>query len=501
LGTENSKNAVGPRKRYYAEALFLFLPLLVFAIFYQRISNETVVTTDSPTYLYFAAERPVGYPLFLAFIHLVFKNYAAAVPIQLALLCSSCGFLAWAFYIYTGKLSRGLVLEALLFLNPGLFLLTGQIMTESLSATCIAFFVAALLLTAVRPRARTLCTLIAIACIAITLRPINLVLVAAAFMSIVIYGKDKRAPRTEFICLLLAGLFAAQELSPFTHWLRNEPHTTASPLARGLLQKTLFRQWPQNAEANVCEGALIAKDTKAADDYLAQTPSDIRPYLLVAFSSYLRFNVLIPQLVIKYKFKSFSDPDKILMCYALARIKSDPLYFINGAAEQFWYLLTYSTFVSSYMHDRIETYIENHPISLPPPEAREDIEYGLRAQTIEEMQLNPLVFGDPKIDLKAPIARSQLLADGIRLFQMTAALLMLVGIVVLPWVKLKKEVRNPWPILGIMGIAFFGELLVTAIVEFAFPRYVYPLWPLVCTAFVLALSYALDYMNPVNKDG
>jgi hypothetical protein len=503
----NSENSIHKRNRPYAVAGFFVIPLLAFAAVSMYHSSESIVTRDSPSYLYFGADRPVGYPLFLAFVHMVFKTYAVALPVQLGILSASLGFLAWCFFLYTGEFWQSIVFEALLFLNPGLLLLANSVMSDSLSAAFIALFVAALFLVVARSELWAIGVFIAVTCVSITFRPVNLALIPAAIAAILIFGRNKKIPRTALICLLLLGLFIAQELTPFVHWVRGEPTTHTNPLARGLVQKTLFRQWPQNNEAERCEGDLIAKDTIQVDAYLAETPEDIRPYLLDSVSGYLRFDVSMPELIEKHHFNSVPDLDPILMCYALSRMKSDPIYFAQAAVDQFWELLTYSTYVSSSKHDRIEGYLRAHPPLFPPSErSYENLRKlsqlsGSRLlmkamhldeyeRAIADLHLDPKVFASERNKpIKAPHARPQILANGLRLFQIVAALLMLAGMPALFGRKAEKGVLGPWPVLGVLGLAFFGEMTITAIVEIALPRYVYPLWPLLCGALAIGLSH------------
>jgi hypothetical protein len=484
----NSENAIHKRNRPYTVAGFFVIPLLAFAAVSMYHSSEPILKGgDTPSYLYFGVERPVGYPLFLAFVHMVFKTYAAAIPLQLGILSASLGFLAWSFFLYTGKFWQSIAFEVLLFLNPGLLLIANSILADSLSAAFIALFVAAFFLVVARSESWAIGVFIAVTCVSITFRPVNLALIPAAIAAILIFGRNKKIPRTALICLLLLGLFIAQELTPFVHWVRGEPTTHSTPLAQDLVSKTLFRQWPQNNEAERCEGDLIAKDTIQADAYLAEAPEDIRAYLLQDISTYLLFGVVIPELIEKHHFNSSSDLDPILMCYALSRMKSDPLYFAQGAVDQFWRLLTYSTYISSSKHDRIEEYVRAHPPALPPPVEHLDPAY---ERAIADLHLDPKVFAsEANKPIKAPHARPQILANGLRLFQIVAALLMLAGMPALFGRKAGKGVLSPWPVLGVLGLAFLGEMTITAIVEIALPRYVYPLWPLLCGALAIGLSH------------
>src|SRR4029077_15641085 len=125
----------------------------------------------------------------------------------------------------------------------------------------IALFVASLFLIVARSELWAIGVFIAVTCVSITLRPVNLSLVPAAIVAILIFGREKKLPRAAAaVGVLLLGLFIAQEATPFVHWVRSDPKAQNNPLARGLMQKTLFRQWPQNNEAEACEGGLIAKD-------------------------------------------------------------------------------------------------------------------------------------------------------------------------------------------------------------------------------------------------
>jgi len=471
-------------------ALLFVLPALVFAAFTLFHHSESFVTSDTPGYMYFSPDRPVGYPLFLAMTKTIFGNYTAAISLQLGLLCAALWALSVCFYFWCGSFWKSLVFEFFLVLNPGLFLLTKQLMSDGLSAVCIASFAAFVLIALRGSSPHWGWGLIVLTCFSVVVRPVNLALVPAAFLLLWLYGQERKALCFAQIVALLFGLLVAQQATSFVHRMRGETVLVSDPLSRGLFQKTLFRQWPRDVKADACDGQYIAEKTRDVDLYLARMPVELRPYLYEKISGYLRFNVIIPGLIEKHGFERFSDPDNILMCYTVRRMISDPFYFAASAVEQFWNLLTYSTYVSASTHDRLEGYLKENPVPLPRMVARKDMEIAFDAQAAAELGIDGAVFASEGVVMESPKARPQLLAKGLQAFQLCGALIMLWGMLSLFVKRAGKNSQRLWQAIGILGIAFWGEMWITAIVEIAFPRYVYPLWPLLCTAIALALLSA-----------
>jgi hypothetical protein len=315
-------------------ALLMVLPTLAFAGFAAyHFDGSFPVAPDSLSYMYFGADRPVGYPLFLSLVKLVFGSFAAAPYVQLGVLCLALGGMAWSVRLQAGSIWWGFALEILLFVNPGLLLLADWILSDSLSASCVALFAAIIILMTDRPRPWAIWALVAVTAVSTTIRPVNIALVPAAAIAILVFERSMRLPRWGQITILILGVVVAHAVTPAVHWLRHEPLTSGSPLARGLLGKTLFRQWPADAEANLCDGDLISKATEAANAYLAETPPDIRSYLIPQYSDYLRFRVILPEMATIHQ---TTQLDSVMMCYAIVRIKSDPLFFMQNAALQFF---------------------------------------------------------------------------------------------------------------------------------------------------------------------
>jgi hypothetical protein len=90
-------------------------------------------------------------------------------------------------------------------------------------------------------------------------------------------------------------------------------------------------------------------------------------------------------------------------------------------------------------------------------------------------------------DFEAPPARPRSMALALAAFQVMAAVMSTIGIIAvgLAVCGFRKADRN-WAIIGVLGVAAQGIMIVTAIAEIALPRYVYPVWPLLCTVITLA---------------
>jgi hypothetical protein len=146
-------------------------------------------------------------------------------------------------------------------------------------------------------------------------------------------------------------------------------------------------------------------------------------------------------------------------------------------------------------HNQIKQYLETHPPVMPPPQGKPD---PLWDRATRELRLDPSsVFDSAEVYMKPPHARPQLLSFGMRAFQIIAAATMAAGIFAL----LAECFRRGFMIrsmlaVGIFGIACFGEMFITAIVEFATPRYVFPLWPLFSSAIVLVGITVWNVLSP-----
>ena len=440
--------------------------------------------------MYFGEDRPVGYPAFLWLIHSLTHSYQATRYLQLILLCISLGLLAYSFRLNGGPLFLSLLLELVLFANPGLLMLADQIMADSLSAACVALLAAATVALWRGARPSLIWALIALAAFAPLLRPVNIAFTPAVFCAILLYGRRLTVPRWAQAGLLVVAVLIAQQATPLAHALRHDSATITNPVARGLFQKTLFRQWPADAASGRCEGALIARDTAAIDAWLEQAPPTVKQAMENLYSGYLRFIVIIPEIVAIHHFENFSEADPILECYAMDRIKQDPGYFLRDVVDQFVRFLTYSTFVSQQRHDEIERYVAANPPPMPPPVARDDKDFQLRARALADTGSDQEVFTTIDTHFTVPKARPQLLRLGLVAIQIAAAAGMLAGMVAVLLALLRQRAGGGFAAAGLMGIVFYGEMLITAVIEIAVPRYVLPLWPLIC-ASLLATFLAL----------
>lgn len=471
------------------------IPTLFFYVFSFYHGNAPFLTPDSPSYMYFGEDRPAGYPLFLALIQWISGSFFPARYIQLALLCLSLGLLAFIVYWQDKSLKLSLALEVLLFANPGLLMLSESLMSDCLSATCIALFCATVIHMQKSKTPWPALALCAITGLSLTLRLVNITLLPAAMLAMMLHGTRKGLS----LLVLMACVVLAYDITPVVHLLRGEGNIQPHQLARELFQKTLFRQWPENAETRECEGELIASDTRDADAYLAAMPNNLRPMLYHPFSSYLRFMVILPELAAKHHTIHYADIDPVLMCYTLARMRSEPLYFAQDAVQQFWDLLTYSTFISASKHNALANYLAAHPPVLPEPVVRHDADYQLRAQALADTGQSNSVFSNADGAIRPPKSRPQIAVLSLRLFQLFAALSMITGILV--WLRQDRVFSHEKNLqsLAIIGIAFYLQMGAIAITEIALPRYIFPLWPMMCAAIILAFRIATAYSREATR--
>src|SRR5262245_59326541 len=96
----------------------LALPLLAALAFVLLKQGAITLGGDAPGYLYFHPTRPLGYPLFLAAVHLVSSHYAVLPYLQAGLLGGSVGVLGLAIVRATGRFGVALFVEVIGIANP-----------------------------------------------------------------------------------------------------------------------------------------------------------------------------------------------------------------------------------------------------------------------------------------------------------------------------------------------------------------------------------------------
>jgi hypothetical protein len=481
-------NALAVRQFLYSEWPLFLLPVAALLAAAAYRNHIPLLAADSPDYENFSEVRPVGYPLFISFVQLFFGQISAVPYAQTAVLCASIAAIAIILRRAWTPLWLAVIFEAFVFANSGLLSESLRILSESLSATFIALFSAAVLLMAHRPNARKTIAMSIIAAAAITIRPVNVALVPAALLAILVFGGGNRKVQSALLILFAVCAF---ELTPAVHWLRNEPPSNGSPLARGLFQKTIFRQWPLTPELEKCDGQTISRTTAPIDAYLAQTPYDIRERVKLDVSTYIRFNILIPILVEEHHFKRKSEVDPIFMCFARVTFLDDPAYFVADAGRQFWYLLADYFYVTPAEYARIQNYLAAHR----PPRfwdgAHPDSNSHVRGLGLLYLRTDNGL--DVSSITSAIKTYSWAESYWITAFRFASVAAFLWGFWTLVRYRTQIAARSrfatkTYQAIGILGVAFFGEMGITAVVELAQPRYAFPVWSLSC--LVLVLVYA-----------
>ncbi|HTT83083.1 MAG TPA: hypothetical protein VMF67_06360 [Rhizomicrobium sp.] len=201
-------------------AILLVIPVATFvaAVLYSR--HVSPISGDSITYIDYSYDRPVGYPLLISAAKRAFGSTTAVTPPQLGLLCASFGYLALAMLRATKMLVLSVIFELLLFANPGLFVISSQIMAEAVSTALIAVFAAVLLPLIEGPGFYRLVLLSVVAAAAFAVRPVNVALMPAALLAIVTLG-DRHRWRLVVISSLV--VVCAHAATPAVHFLRHDP--------------------------------------------------------------------------------------------------------------------------------------------------------------------------------------------------------------------------------------------------------------------------------------
>jgi hypothetical protein len=267
----------------------------------------------------------------------------------------------------------------------------------------------------------------------------------------------------------------------------------ASPLARDLFEKVMFIPSPTGRQRAACDRDFIDPVLAPVNRYLATVPAAIRPLLELRYSDQLRFNVILPGLAKRHGYTSFTQVDGVVMCYTTARFIESPVPVLTQIVREYWKLLTNWTYLTQRQRRDFQSYIETYPPVLPPSIEHPAEEYEMRRRAIAELGASAGITGqieNTDVAFDPPAARPQSLTLALDTFQVGAAAISIMGIVA---VVLKAccwpHVDRTWLIIGLLGVAVQGVMIITAIAEIALPRYMFPLWALLCTIIMLSLGY------------
>ena len=437
---------------------------------------------DTPSYLYFDPSRTVGYPAFLWLVKLLGGHAAAAVPVQMGLLALSLFLLGRSFHMLFGRPPLSLVFQVFLLASPDLWRFSAELMTEALATASVALWCAQLLRLIRRPSPWAYLLLALIAAAGMLVRPSLMVLFAGSAIAALLL-KSRRQRGSAVASLIPIGL-GAYLLTPLALLLVHGSPVATSPMARGILQHTLFCDGapaPGDADA-----AFVDRDSAGVRRYLESAPADVGVALQHLYSAPLRFDSLIPALGRMHNFEAGWKTDPIVSRVARERVEANPLCYARSVLRNYWDLATQASPHVGAEGARVDRFLAANPaipiasVPLLPSDAR-----ALQRAAAELHVAPPLAhvtigrFGTNSSPL--------LLLLGRVLYGATAFIgLACLAALIRRW-RAGLSDRNAIA-LAAMGLVFHALFLGTAIVELSLIRYTVPAWPIVCTA--LAVLFA-----------
>lgn len=480
---------LGDREVRFALAAFTLI-VLAFALWATRTLNP--LRGDSAEYLYFDPSRTVGYPAFLELIRLSTGHVVAAVPVQMAILAGSLFFLGATFHEMSHRLGWSLTFQTLLLLQPGMWFASAFLMTEALSTALLALWCAQLLRQLKGPSAHGAASLTALSALATMVRPSFV----ALFLGTVVFIAAALPKRERIGALIIAGagLASAWSATPIAQYFVHGSAETTSPLARGVLQHTLYcdpHHVPRDADA-----LFVEREAALVRNYIESAPYDVREQLRRSYSTPLRFGSIIPVLGRRHQVQLRSQLDPYLSRIARERLEANPSCYASNAAAEYLRMAIFDTDPTSEEGRRTNAFMQAHPpVEVPQyPVLPGDQLLALRAAS--EVGNRPSGLNQARQQVTV-VAQAPLLAlVPIRLLFGTAALIGLCSLFALPARRrFAPEARPRIAATAALGGAFHCTLAITAIVEIGFFRYLVPLWPAVCTLIALAVL-ALVELKP-----
>ena len=500
-----------PFKKYVAmnnvrvwDALLLLIPILI-AVYHAIHSGGALMSGgDTPTYLYFHPSRPVGYPLFLAIVHVMAPHYRALAAVQALLLGGSIGALGLAFRRTTSSVAIALFVELLLVLSRPYWGNTSQVMSEALSAVVLNLFCAVAVLNIKSRRPWILYAYALLTLVGITIRPINIVLAPVAIVIVVLLSEGGVVARLRAsvvpAMIIIAGLLVGHLATPLAQRIVHGPVHTGSPLARGLFQKTFYHDWPSTPVVGVdpADVALIDQATGPINAYLNTAPADMRPYLQRGYSTYLRFKVLLPELAQRHGVADPWDIDGELFRYSIARILQHPADYVTDLVLEDLRLLSYQGYDSRKFQSRLAGFLKSHPpVAFPPiptarawarDERRADADLGTTIAHADDT-----LGVEKNVQAIPPRSTIQIVAG--RAYYTAAALIGLIAPLLLFFPSRVGAAWRPLAVLAAFGLLLHATCALTVVSEVGLFRYIVPISGAISAMYGLAAALVLDYLR------
>jgi hypothetical protein len=330
---------------------------------------------------------------------------------------------------------------------------------------------------------------VAISALATMVRPSLIILFfgTALFMFVAQTGEG----RGRVLIITGAGLILAWAATPLAQLIVHGSAATTSPFARGVLQHTLYCD-PQTLPADP-DSLFVERNAGAVRRYIETAPDDMQEPLRRAYSTPLRFGLIIPVLGRRHHLDARSQVDPYLSRIATERVKANPLCYAKSVVGAYYRMATFGSYRTTQDARRMREFMVAHP----PVELRQ---YPVLRRD-EQMARGAADEAHGEVSGLNP-ERQQLTIDGkasflalvpIRLLYTAAAL---VGLLALAALAVRRrfapETQTIIGATAAAGLVFHGALAITALVELGLSRYAIPLWPLVCSLIALALPRAIE---------
>ena len=452
--------------------------IAAFAVALWAGRNINPLNPDTPSYLYFDPSRTVGYPAFLWLLKLLAGHVGAAVPAQMALLALSLFLLGRSFHDLVGRPRLSLVFQVLLVSSPDLWRFSAELMTEALATASVGLWCAQLLRLTKRPSRRGHLLLAFISAAGTLVRPSLAVLFAGTVLAALLL--KSRRQRTAAASLIPIGL-GAYLLTPILLLVVHGSPVTTSPLARGVLQHTLFCNGI--ATTGDADADFVDRDSADVRYYVDSAPADVGFGLQHLYSAPLRFDSIIPALGRLHRFQAGWQTDPILTRVARERVFANPRCYAESVLRNYWELATQASLHVGAEGRTVDQFLAAHPpvqitsVPLLPSDSQQ-----LRRAAAE---LHVAAPGSRMPGGHFGVKTSPLLLLIGRVLYGATALFGLAALICLA--RRCARDRNMVAVAA-MGLVFHALFLGTAAVELSLIRYTIPAWPVVCTMLLMAFA-------------
>jgi hypothetical protein len=296
------------------------------------------------------------------------------------------------------------------------------------------------------------------------------------------------------LMLTAAGLLVSLAVNPIANLFLHGSTTTASPVARGVFQHSLFctpSQLPTDPD-----NAFVEHYSKAVRDYIASAPPGTHDSFERIYTGKLRFGLIIPTLGRRHGLQASWQTDPLIWKITRDRILANPGCYARSVISSYFNLATYKSYSSAESRQLRDWMAARPPVEVPLVRALPYDEQLAQRAAQEMGQPEPRLPG--RKTFEGPTGRPLALIWLARFIYGSAAIAGLVGILLLfAGSKLKPDVRRVSICVAALGVVFHGVLGLTAIVELFLTRYTVPLGPVVCTLLAIIGVAVLNRLSLV----